>query len=305
MLFKEKLKSKNKIFLDGGNGSEIAKLGGDMSPAFSALATLTSPDIVIKVHENFIDAGCDIITANTFATNRHNLESLNKGDQVHKFISDSVKLSRKAISNTGKENKIPLSGSLSNFFPLKENEFVPNPEFVPTFKKEEENYKEAAKILKESGADLLVLEMLLDVDHSKILLNAALETGLPVWVGLSCCDSKFDNSVIGRNFRAEKEKSLIYDENKYKDQPKYLPEDKIILLEDIIKSLTSLGGDVYGIMHTWFQDSIGGLKILKNNWKGPIMFYPEIHKFDTNTHKAIITMTEGCLLYTSPSPRDP
>ena len=42
MLFKEKLKSKNKIFLDGGNGSEIAKLGGDMSPAFSALATITS-----------------------------------------------------------------------------------------------------------------------------------------------------------------------------------------------------------------------------------------------------------------------
>ena len=46
MLFKEKLKSKTKIFLDGGNGSEIAKLGGDMSPAFSALATLKSPDIV-------------------------------------------------------------------------------------------------------------------------------------------------------------------------------------------------------------------------------------------------------------------
>ena len=150
MLFKEKLKSKTKIFLDGGNGSEIAKLGGDMSPAFSALATLTSPDIVIKVHENFIDAGCDIITANTFATNRHNLESLNKGDQVHKFISDSVKLSRKAISNTGKENKIAVAGSLSNFFPLKENEFVPNPEFVPTFKKEEENYKEAAKFIDEN-----------------------------------------------------------------------------------------------------------------------------------------------------------
>ena len=42
MLFKEKLKSKNKIFLDGGNGSEIAKLGGDMSPAFSALAITVS-----------------------------------------------------------------------------------------------------------------------------------------------------------------------------------------------------------------------------------------------------------------------
>ena len=48
MLFKEKLKSKSKIFLDGGNGSEIASLGGEMSPAFSALASIISPEIVIK-----------------------------------------------------------------------------------------------------------------------------------------------------------------------------------------------------------------------------------------------------------------
>ena len=293
MSFKEKLKSKEKIFLDGGNGSEIARLGGDMSPAFAALATINSPDIVTKVHENFIYSGCDIITANTFATNRHNLNSLDHSDKTEKFISKSVELARKAVSNTGKENKIGIAGSLSNFFPLKENEFVPNPKYVPTYKQEEKNYREAAKILKDSGIDILILEMLLDIDHSKTLLTAALETGLPVWVGLSCCISKFDNKVVGRNFRAEKEKSLIYDENKYLEQPKFLPEDKIIPLEEIIKSLTSIGGDVYGIMHTWFQDSKEGLKIVKDNWKGPIMFYPEIHKFDTTTHEAIITTTEN------------
>ena len=71
--------------------------------------------------------------------------------------------------------------------------------------------------------------MLLDIDHAKILLNADLETELPVWVGLSCCISKFDNSVIGRNFSAEKETSLIYDETKYKEQPKFIPDDKIVL----------------------------------------------------------------------------
>ena len=293
MIFQEKLKSKEKIFLDGGNGSEIAKLGGDMSPAFSALATINSPDLVIKVHENFINAGCDIITANTFATNRHNLDSLNRSDDTDKFILKSVELAKKALSNTGKENKIGIAGSLSNFFPLKENEFVPNPKYVPTYKQEEKNYKEAAKLLKDSGVDILILEQLLDIDHSKTLLTAALETGLPVWVGLSCCISKFDNSVIGRNFRAEKEKSLIYDENKYQEQPKYLPEDEIILLEEIVKSLTNIGGDVYGIMHSWFQDSREGLKIIKENWDGPIMFYPEIHKFDTNTHEAIVTTTEN------------
>ena len=134
--------------------------------------------------------------------------------------------------------------------------------------------------------------MLLDINHSEILLNAALQTGLPVWVGLSCCESKFDNSIVGRNFRAEKEKSLIYDEEKYKEQPKFLPEDDIIQFEDIIKTLTNIGGDVYGIMHTWFQDSSGGLKIIKDHWKGPMMYYPEIHKFDTSTHEAIAMSTE-------------
>ena len=292
MLFKEKLKSNSKIFLDGGNGSEIAKLGGEMSPAFSALASILSPEIVIKVHEKFIDAGCDLITANTFSSTRHNLESINRGDEVKEFIIQSLKLSRQAIKNKGKESKIGIAGSLSNFFSLKENEFVPNPKYIPSFKQEEQNYKEAAKILKEEGVDILILEMLLDIDHSKILLNAALETDLPVWVGLSSCISKFDNSVIGRNFSAEKETSLIYDETKYKEQPKFIPDDKIVLLNDIVKSLTNMGGDVYGIMHTWFVDAFEGLSVIKNNWNGPMMFYPEIHKFDTKSHKAIVTSTE-------------
>ena len=292
MLFKEKFKSNSKIFLDGGNGSEIANLGGEMTPAFSALATITAPEIVRQVHENFMDAGCDLITANTFSTTRHNLNSINRGNETKEFIVRSVDIAKKAIKNKGKENIVGVAGSLSNFFSLKENEFVPDPKYIPSFREEERNYKEAAKILKEEGVDVLILEMLLDIDHSKILLNSVLETGLPVWVGLSCCISKFDNSVIGRNFRAEKEKSLIYDESIYKEQPKFIPDDKIVLLDDIMKSLTNMGGDVYGIMHTWLVDAFDGLRVIKNNWQGPIMFYPEIHKFDTKTHKATVTYAE-------------
>ena len=292
MLFKEKFKSNSKIFLDGGNGSEIANLGGEMTPAFSALATISAPEIVRQVHENFMDAGCDLITANTFSTTRHNMNSINRGDETKEFIVRSVEIAKKAIKNKGKENIVGIAGSMSNFFSLKENEFVPDPKYLPSFREEEINYKEAAKILKEEGVDVLILEMILDIDHSKILLNSALETGLPVWVGLSCCISKFDNNVIGRNFRAEKEKSLIYDESIYKEQPKFIPDDKIVFLDDIIKSLTNMGGDVYGIMHTWFQDSYGGFKIIKNHWTGPMMYYPEIHKFDTSTHEAIATCNE-------------
>ena len=204
----------------------------------------------------------------------------------------AVKLAKQAVKNTNKENKVLIAGSMTNFFALSENEYRPDPRFLPSLSDEEKNYKEMAKILLNEGVDILLLEMLLDIDHSKILLNAALETGLPVWVGLSCCISKHDQTIIGRNYGAEKTESLIYDKTKIVENPKFLPEDKIIPLVDIIDELTSIGGDVYGIMHSWFEDSKLGLEVLKDKWSGPIMFYPEIHLFDTSTGGAIITATE-------------
>ena len=45
-------------------------------------------------------------------------------------------------------------------------------------------------------------------------------------------------------------------------------------------------------MHSWFIDTKEGMKVLKSNWNGPIMFYPEIHKFDTSTMQALITENE-------------
>ena len=177
MLFKEKFKSNSKIFLDGGNGSEIANLGGEMTPAFSALATITAPEIVRQVHENFMDAGCDLITANTFSTTRHNMNSINKGNETKEFIVRSVDIAKKAIKNKGKENIVGIAGSMSNFFSLKENEFVPDPKYIPSFREEERNYKEAAKILKEEGVDLLILEMILTLQttqHQALLMVSLL-----------------------------------------------------------------------------------------------------------------------------------
>ena len=289
---REKIIQDSIIILDGGTGTEIQRLGGVMSSAWGALANIESPDVVINVHENHIKAGCEIITTNTFSTCRHALDAIGKGDQTEAINSEAVKLAREAIRNMDAEHKVYIAGSMSNFFSLLTNEFRPDPQFVPDAKTEQKNYKELAKILADSGVDLLILELLVDIDHSKILLEAAMETGLPVWVGLSCCKNKNDGSIVGRNFSVENIKSLIYDEDEFPEAPKLLPEDKIIPLKDIILSLKAVGGDVYGIMHSWFEDSKAGLEILKENWDGPIMFYPEIMLFDTSTGGAQITSTE-------------
>ena len=98
---------------------------------------------------------------------------------------------------------------MSNYFALKENEYIPDPKFVPSFEDEEKNYREQAKILVDSGVDFIILEMLADIKHAKTLLKVAIETGLPVWVGISCCINKYDDKLIGRNFSVEKNPSLI------------------------------------------------------------------------------------------------
>ena len=54
--------------LDGGMGRQLEKIGAPFSqPLWSAEALIKSPDLVAKVHNQFIDAGADIITVNSYA----------------------------------------------------------------------------------------------------------------------------------------------------------------------------------------------------------------------------------------------
>ena len=54
--------------LDGGMSRELVRLGAQLKqPEWSALALMDSPEIVRRVHEEFITAGADIITTNTYA----------------------------------------------------------------------------------------------------------------------------------------------------------------------------------------------------------------------------------------------
>ena len=49
--------------LDGGMSRELVRLGAELKqPEWSALALMESPDIVRRVHEEFILAGADVIT---------------------------------------------------------------------------------------------------------------------------------------------------------------------------------------------------------------------------------------------------
>jgi S-methylmethionine-dependent homocysteine/selenocysteine methylase len=54
--------------LDGGMGRELLRIGAPFrQPEWSALALFDGPDWVVQAHTNFIEAGAEVITTNSYA----------------------------------------------------------------------------------------------------------------------------------------------------------------------------------------------------------------------------------------------
>ena len=72
-----KFADKEVVILDGAVGTRLQSMRVPMNGhAWAAEALLTHPYTVRRMHENYIAAGCDVITVNTYASARHNLEPL-------------------------------------------------------------------------------------------------------------------------------------------------------------------------------------------------------------------------------------
>ena len=84
---KNRLQHGDIVLLDGGTGSELEKRGATMDPeAWCGLATLKNVDILEGIHRDYIAAGADIITANTYASSRLMLEPAGYADRLRKSI---------------------------------------------------------------------------------------------------------------------------------------------------------------------------------------------------------------------------
>ena len=67
----EKLHAGRILLLDGGTGTELEKRGVPMDPgAWCGIAALDNADILEKIHTDYLDAGADIITTNTYSSSR-------------------------------------------------------------------------------------------------------------------------------------------------------------------------------------------------------------------------------------------
>ncbi len=266
MILDSKLSKREIIVLDGAIGSEIARLGGVMdAAAWCGVANKTQPEVVRRVHEEYIRAGVDVVTANTFATCRHVLAGAGLADEAVSITARAVELAREAVNEVAPGRPVAVAGSMSNNVAWIPGTVSPDPRFLPTRAEEAANYREMAEALAAAGVDLILMEMMSDIDHASLVTAAAVETGLPVWIGVSC-SLLADGSAGAWDMHTEEPADRLATDHA---KPEIKP------LAPVIDALMSFEPQVMGIMHSTVDAMGAGLEVLFQHWRGPVMAYPE------------------------------
>ncbi len=236
------------VLLDGGTGSELQRRGVAMNrDAWSGVAAYTHKELLREIHADYIRAGAEIITTNTFATSRFVLEAAGLGDEFSRVNALTIEAAIEG-RDMAAQSSVAIAGSISCLPPRLDVAAYPDAG------KERDGYRELAEVLAEGGVDLIALEMMEDTHHAVMAMEAALEIGLPVWLGVSCRFGGDGETLVGFDFP---------------DTP----------LAEPLETLLPLGATLVNVMHTHPEAVTAAVSELKTRWSGPIGVYPELGDF--------------------------
>lgn len=169
------------IVLDGAMGTMLQKSGVEIGKVPECL-NITSPDVVIDIHKQYVNAGSDIIYANTFSANRYKLANCEYS--VEDLVVAGVKNAKEAVKGT--DCKVALSiGPVGEML---------EPNGTLTFEEAYDIFKEMIVYGSKAGADLIVFETSTDLLEIKAGILAGKENSdLPIF-----CTMTFEPN--GRTF---------------------------------------------------------------------------------------------------------
>ena len=155
----------------------------------SDVLCLTQPELVTQVHREYLEAGADIITTNTFTATRVSQADYGLEKYVYEMNLEGARLARAAASHY--ENRF-VAGSLGpTNVTLSLSPRVDDPSYREvTFDELRDGYAEAARGLKEGGADVLLIETVFDTLNAKAAIAAVMEVApqLPLFVSVTIVD---------------------------------------------------------------------------------------------------------------------
>lgn len=163
---------KKRVILDGGMGTMLQAAGlglGERPDVFG----MKHPEVVERVQRSYVEAGSQVLYANTFGTNAHKLEGT--GYTVEEVVSANIAIAKRAAAGKA---KVALDvGPIGELL---------EPLGMLSFEKAYEIYAQVVRAGASCGADLIIFETMTDLYEVKAAVLAAKENSeLPVWTTMS------------------------------------------------------------------------------------------------------------------------
>jgi len=166
------------VLLDGAIGTELERRGVRCGlPLWSSHALLDAPDVLAQIHAEYVEAGAEILTANTFRTQRRILaraeaERPGLGARDAELTGLAVEIAREAAGRG--DQRVFVAGSAPTL------EDCYRPDLVPDDASLRDEHARHAENLAAAGVDLILVETMNTVREALVAVEAARATGLPV-----------------------------------------------------------------------------------------------------------------------------
>lgn len=194
--------SKRILILDGAMGTMLQRKGlQGNSESFN----LTNPETIGEIHNEYIEAGADIITTNSFSANSISQSEYNLSDQAGQMAEAAARIARKAADEAPR--KVWVAGSVgptSKSLSLAQN--INNPVFRPySFDGMAEAFEVQIRGLVKGGVDLLLFETCFDALNTKAALYAIGHipeaSDIPIMISASMSD-RSGRTLTGQTMEA-------------------------------------------------------------------------------------------------------
>jgi S-methylmethionine-dependent homocysteine/selenocysteine methylase len=183
-----RLRRGDRILLDGATGSELQRRGVNISKgasqeggngAWSGTAVEDAPEVIRAIHEDYLRLGVQIITANSYNTNRGILSIVGLGHKMEEYTRRAVEIARDARDRLAPDALVAGSIAGTTRFPGGWN-----PDRVAPEADLRRDWGDQVAVLTKAGADLILIETMSAIFQLIPAVEAATQSGLPVFLGI-------------------------------------------------------------------------------------------------------------------------
>jgi 5-methyltetrahydrofolate--homocysteine methyltransferase len=182
------------LILDGAMGTMIQQAGlseqdyrgdrfanhDDDLKGNNDLLSLTRPDLIEDIHQQFLEVGCDLVETNTFNANRISQADYSLEELSEEINRESARIARKACDAAEQNNPEKPRFVVGVIGPTNRTASISPDVSSPGYRNIDfaalvEAYQEAARGLLDGGADLIMIETVFDTLNAKAAIFAVQE----------------------------------------------------------------------------------------------------------------------------------